>query len=389
MNNILAIPIQEANLRTSVIQSAMKASNVNSLLVSSNANIYYLTGRVFSGYIMITQSDVRYFVKRPAMLQGKNVCHIRKPEDIPSLLTSQVTGNFGFEMDESSYNTCIRLMKIFPDTVPCNADSILRAARAVKTDYQIGQISLSGKKQTEVYCKIPELYKPGMTDVDFQIAIETLSRKNGCLGQFRISGNSMELFMANILAGDNADNPTPYDFAMGGEGQDPSLPVGANGTVIKPGMSIMVDCNGNYTGYMTDMTRVFAVGEIDGLAIKAHNCSRRICNELAELGTAGTQAKDLYNRAVEIAKEEDLEIYFMGHNQKAGFVGHGVGIEINEAPVIAPKSKDILAAGNVIALEPKFVIPGTGAVGIENTYTVCRDGKMKCLTLAPEEIRIL
>ena len=76
----------------------------------------------------------------------------------------------------------------------------------------------------------------------------------------------------------------------------------------------------------------------------------------------------------------------MGHRQHAGFVGHGVGIEINELPVIAPRSRDILAAGNVIALEPKFVIPGVGAVGIENTYRVTDSGPMERLTDAPEEI---
>lgn len=75
----------------------------------------------------------------------------------------------------------------------------------------------------------------------------------------------------------------------------------------------------------------------------------------------------------------------MGHKQKAGFIGHGVGIEINELPVIAPRSHDILQENNVIALEPKFVIPHVGAVGIENTYRVTASG-LESLTLAPEEI---
>ena len=75
----------------------------------------------------------------------------------------------------------------------------------------------------------------------------------------------------------------------------------------------------------------------------------------------------------------------MGHRQHAGFVGHGVGIEVNELPVIAPRSKDILEENNVIALEPKFVIPQVGAVGIENTYVVTNEG-MKSITNAPEEI---
>ena len=73
----------------------------------------------------------------------------------------------------------------------------------------------------------------------------------------------------------------------------------------------------------------------------------------------------------------------MGHASQAGFVGHGVGIEINELPVIAPRSRDIIEAGNVVALEPKFVIPGIGAVGIENTYIAGSDGG-ECITNVAE-----
>ena len=136
-------------------------------------------------------------------------------------------------------------------------------------------------------------------------------------------------------------------------------------------MAIMVDVNGNYTGYTTDMSRVFSVGTLDKLSIKAHNCSLRICHELSSMGKPGIEAKLLYNKAIEIVTEEGLDHLFMGHRQKAGFIGHGVGIEINELPVIAPRSRDILEVGNVIALEPKFVIPGVGAVGIENIGQLC------------------
>ena len=99
----------------------------------------------------------------------------------------------------------------------------------------------------------------------------------------------------------------------------------------------------------------------------------------------GAEAKALWQRAEEIAREEGLHEYFMGHRQKAGFLGHGVGIEINELPVIAPRSRDIIAVGNAVALEPKFVIPGAGAVGIESTYFVHSD-HVENLTDAPEAI---
>lgn len=136
---------------------------------------------------------------------------------------------------------------------------------------------------------------------------------------------------------------------------------------------------------MTDMTRTFYLKEISDLARKAHECSIDICRECAKAGVPGKKASELYELAMEMAENRGLKDYFMGHHQKAGFIGHGVGIEINEAPVLAPRSRDIITEGNVIAIEPKFVIPGTGAVGIENTYVVTAEG-MRCITPAPEEL---
>lgn len=384
---------EEATLRLNKVRTEMRKSEVGAILISDNANIFYLTGRVFTGYIYISSKEtpVRFYVRRPVGLTGDNISYIRKIEDIPALLATQsepVPEVVGIEMDTTSYSDCSRMLKALAVSRPVNANAVMRAARSVKTPLQIQLAAESGIKHESVYRKIPSVYRPGMTDVELQIEIEYLSRKAGCLGQFRISGQSMEIFMGNILAGDNADTPTPYDFAMGGGGQHPSLPVGADGTVIRPGMSVMVDCNGNFTGYMTDMTRVFAPSPLPDEALAAHECSRAICRRIAEIGKPGTEAKTLYEEARSIAREAGFEKYFMGHRQQAGFIGHGVGIEINESPVIAPRSRDILTEGNIIALEPKFVIPGVGAVGIENTYVVENNKPMRCLTNAPEEIII-
>ena len=199
----------------------------------------------------------------------------------------------------------------------------------------------------------------------------------------------MEIFKGSVIAGDNADAPSPYDFAMGGAGTNPSLPVGANGTILKPGMTLMVDMGGNFTGYMTDMTRSFIINKLDNdLALKAHKCSITIEEEIMKVARPGVEAKNLYELAIEIVKAEGLEHYFMGHKQKAGFIGHGVGIEINEVPVLAPKSRDILEENMVFALEPKFVIPGVGAVGNENTFVV-RDSGLEKITIFEEGLTVL
>lgn len=379
------LPAEEASLRLDKVSSQLKASGTEAMLAGDNATLYYLTGRVFAGYAYITDAgEATFFIRRPVELEGDNVVYIHKPEHIPDHLTA-MPKSIALELDITPYSAIGRLQAIFSEAKTVNASPMLQAARATKTAFEIEKIRQSGIRQERVYRLIPKLYRPGMTDLELQVEIERASRLEGCLGQFRISGTSMELYMANLLVGDNADNPTPYDFAMGGAGLDPSLPVGCNGTEIRPGESVMADVNGNYTGYMTDMTRTFALGELSPIAIKAHQCSIDICRELSAMARPGTPAKTLYVKAEEMAKEAGLHEYFMGHRQKAGFVGHGLGIEINEHPVIAPRSRDIIAEGNVFALEPKFVIPGTGAVGIENTYCVGAD-KTECLTNAPEPI---
>ncbi len=384
-DRLMLLAADEAALRMDKVRAQMVASGIEAVLVRDFSNIYYLTGRVFDGYVyMPLTGDALFFVRRPVNLKGDNVINIGKPEHIADHISGMARP--ALELDTLAFSAVGRLCKALDITTPENASSLLRSARSVKTPYEIDLLAADGVRHERVYSLVPRLYREGMTDIELQIEIERAARLEGCLGQFRIAGDSMELYMGNVLAGDNADAPSPYDFAMGGAGADPSLPVGADGTVICPGMAVMVDMNGNYNGYMTDMTRTYALGTLAEKALHAHDVSVEICHTLAAEAHPGMNAKDLYGQAMEIVERHGLQDYFMGHRQHAGFIGHGIGIQVNELPVIAPRSRDVLQVGNVIALEPKFVIPGTGAVGIENTYVLTADNGLQPLTHSPENI---
>lgn len=380
----------ELEKRIAKIQSDLRDAGRDAMLVGSNANVYYLTLRFFRGYIYIPASgNAVWFVMRPSGIdEEKDVVAIRKPEQIPGWLTEHGYGlPSSIELEEGSltYTETTRLAGAFPEAEIFDATPALRKARMVKTPWEIERMKEDGIHQTEAYRRFTKAYREDMTDVEFQIELERILRLEGCLGYSRTSGNLMEINLGSVISGDNADVPTPYEFAMGGAGVDPALPGGADGTTIRPGTTVMVDMNGAFNGYQTDMTRVWRRGEIPEIAMKAHACSLRILRVLEKEALPGVGCSEIYNRAMDIVKEEGLEKYFMGHRQQVAFIGHGVGIELNEMPVLTPRSRDILEEGMTIAIEPKFVIPGVGAVGAENTYVVTPEG-LRNLTPLSEEI---
>ena len=380
----------ELKLRRDKIRALMVQQGIDAALITCNVNLIYTYGRVVSGYLYLPlNAPARLFIKRPNDIEGEHIHPIRKPEQITELLKEcglPLPAKLMLEGDELSFTEYNRLAACFPETevVPCGT-ALIRQARSVKTPIEIEMFRRSGAAHTKAYEQIPSVYQPGMTDRQLSIEIERLMRLEGCLGIFRVFGQSMESFMGSLLAGDNAAVPSPYDFALGGKGLDPSLPGGVSGTLLQAGQCFMVDMGGNFYGYMGDMSRVFSIGRLPEQAYTAHQTCIEIQEEIAAMAKPGTVCEDMYNKAIEIVTKAGFADYFMGVDQKAKFIGHGIGLEINEMPVLAPRMKQELEPGMVFALEPKIVLPGIGPIGIENSWAVTTDGLEK-LTLCKEEI---
>ena len=382
--------LPELKLRRDKIRSLMAQQEIDAALIACNVNLIYTYGRVVSGYLYLPlNAPARLFIKRPNNIEGEHIHPIRKPEQITGLLKEcglPLPVKLMLEGDELPFTEYNRLAACFPETevVPCGT-ALIRQARSVKTPMEIEMFRRSGAAHTKAYEQIPSVYQPGMTDRQLSVEIERLMRLEGCLGIFRVFGQSMEIFMGSLLAGDNAAVPSPYDFALGGKGLDPSLPGGVSGTLLQAGQCFMVDMGGNFYGYMGDMSRVFSIGKLPEQAYAAHQTCLEIQEEIVAMAKPGAVCEDMYNKAIEIVTKAGFADYFMGVDQKAKFIGHGIGLEINEMPVLAPRMKQELEPGMVFALEPKIVLPGIGPVGIENSWAVTTDGLEK-LTLCKEEI---
>ena len=371
------------------IQQAMRQEEADGCLLTMNMNLYYVSGQVFNGYFYLPAEGRPYwFVKRLTIPETNQVHVIRKPEQIPDFfrdLNLAMPRKLLLEADELSYNEYIRLQHVFRAEATGNASALIRHIRMIKTPWEIEQMRISARKHEAVYREIPACYRPGMRDIELQIEIEKRMRVHGSLGYFRAFGSNMDIFMGSLLAGENAGEPSPFDFALGGAGMHASGPLGANGTLLREGTTVMADMSGNYTAYQTDMTRVFSIGKLPDRAYRVHRVALEIQARMERTAKPGVPCAELYRDALAMAGQEGLEDCFMGTRFQAKFVGHGVGLEINELPVLTTRSKDILQPGMTFAFEPKFVLAGIGAVGIENTFLVTDSGVEK-MTLLDENI---
>lgn len=367
----------------------MKKKCIDAALITCNVNLLYTCGRIISGYLYLpADGEPWFFVKRPNNLKGEHIHYIRKPEQIVEILTEKgaiFPKTVMLEGDELSFTEYSRLASVFSFAGCVNGTPLIRQARSIKTDAEMEMFRQAGAAHSRAYQQIPSIYRAGMDDRRFSIEIERLMRLEGCLGLFRVFGQSMEIFMGSVLAGNNAENPSPYDFALGGEGLSPALPGGLNGTILKEGNTVMVDLGGNFNGYMCDMSRVFSIGKLPEEAYRAHQVSLDIQDKITSMAKPGAVCEELYNTAIDMVTRAGYQDYFMGTKQKAKFIGHGIGLEINEFPVLAPRIKQELAPGMVFALEPKIVLPGIGPVGIENSWIVNENGVEK-ITLCSDQI---
>jgi len=379
----------ELELKWRRIQQAMRQEEADGCLLTMNMNLYYVSGQVFNGYFYLPAEGRPYwFVKRLTIPETNQVHVIRKPEQIPDFfrdLNLAMPRKLLLEADELSYNEYIRLQHVFRAEATGNASALIRHIRMIKTPWEIEQMRISARKHEAVYREIPACYRPGMRDIELQIEIEKRMRVHGSLGYFRAFGSNMDIFMGSLLAGENAGEPSPFDFALGGTGMHASGPLGANGTLLREGTTVMADMSGNYTAYQPDMTRVFSIGKLPDRAYRVHRVALEIQARMERTAKPGVPCAELYRDALAMAGQEGLEDCFMGTRFQAKFVGHGVGLEINELPVLTTRSKDILQPGMTFAFEPKFVLAGIGAVGIENTFLVTDSGVEK-MTLLDENI---
>jgi Xaa-Pro dipeptidase len=279
----------------------------------------------------------------------------------------------------------LRYAAMLPDRRLGDAMPAVWAARAPKSAWELERVRAACAQGTAAMQALPELVQVGKAEVDLLSDLASVMRAHGHEGTVRFRGINSEFFFGQVLGGPSAAVPGPTDTPLAGPGLSPSQGRGASRRPLAAGDAIVVDVTGLAGGYVSDQTRSVFLGDPDPRLVAGYETCRAILHACEELLVPGTPASALYERGLEVAGEAGLEKHYMGFGpDRARFVGHAIGLELNEAPALARGLHTSLVDGAVIAVEPKLLYPGLGAVGIENSYVV-RPGRPEQLTLAGDE----
>ena len=283
-----------------------------------------------------------------------------------------------------------RFQKGLGECVVSDATPLIRNVRSVKSSYEINILKDAALIVDKVCKRVPEVLKAGMTDLELSAELEFVARKAGHQGMVRLRGFNNELFYGHVFSGPDSAVPTYSDTPLGGLGLSPSFPQGASYKTIRRNEPITVDFTGIFDGYIVDQTRMFSLGELPEKLAKAYVDMVLILERAKQIAKPGVSWGSVYDECLQMACDMGYQDHFMGSKgAQVSFIGHGVGVELDEYPFIAKGFNDYELKENMtFAFEPKVVFPGLGAVGVEDTFWVGADG-LKHLTFSNHELIVL
>jgi Xaa-Pro aminopeptidase len=397
-SNSQLVPAKEVQRRILSLQAKLGNCNLSGSLILDAIHIFYYSGTMQNGTLFIPAAgDPIFFIRRSlekAKIESsiKNLIKFKRFKEIPPVLDI-----YGYDFPRLGIDECTTplylfnmLKETFPNTTFTDISFVLTEIRAVKSAYEIAQIKEAGERHEAVYSAIPHMLREGITEWELGSAIICKMLKLGSMGVARMARFNSEAFGGNICFGESGNAPCAFDGPGGLVGRSPAFPLLGGNRRLKREDIIYIDTAFGYNGYYTDKTRIFSLGKPKPEVLDAHNICLAIQESIRTMLKPGIRLSEIFERIYDkIVLPSHFEPNFMGFGEnRVQFLGHGIGLVIDEFPAIAKKIDYPLKENMVIAVEPKKGLEGIGLVGVENTFLVTPDGGQR-LTPGSDEITIL
>lgn len=378
------VPAQEIASRIAKLQYQLAKMELEGALILQKADLFYFSGTIQDAHLyiptegkallMVYKSHTRARIESPL----EQVVPLSSPKTLLQMIADHglpIPKTIGMELDVVPANLFMRYQQMLSPVTISDISHPIRWVRAIKSPWEIEQIDTAASFSDQLAAALPEMVEEGETELALAGKIEALARKLGHQGIVRMRLWGSEMFYGHLMVGPNAAESSFMASPTGGVGVSAAIAQGAGHCPIRKDEPILFDYVFIHNGYVSDHTRIFVKGRLPNHLLKAHDAMLKIEATLKKSALPGTVAGDIYNQAVAMAADAGLTDYFMGAaKRRIQFVGHGVGLELDEYPFLAKDQQMRLEEGMVIALEPKVIMPDYGVVGIENTHLVTSGG---------------
>lgn len=387
-NESQKVPLNELNMRMNRFRKEMDRTQPEWELVAifSKINLYYFTGTMQEGMLLIPRDDdATMWVRRSfdRAMDESSFPRIRPMEsyrDAAEFFKLPETCHVEAEIIPIAFLQ--RFQKYFPFKNIKSADKQINKTRSVKSAYELSLMELAGARHSYVLEQcVPRILKKGMSEDELVTELYSVMVREGHHGVARFAMFDTEMVVGQIGFGESSIYPAYFNGPGGNRGISTAVPlIGSRERKLKKGDLVFVDVGFGVDGYHTDKTMTYMFGRpLPERAITFHKKCFEIQNEMARLLKPGNIPAEIYKSVMQ-GLDDEFANNFMGFkNRKVKFLGHGIGLHIDEYPVIAEGFNEPLELGMAIALEPKIGIEGIGMVGVENTFMVTEEGG-RCIT---------
>lgn len=389
-------PATELSDRYQALQCLLQQQGLDGAFILQNSDLFYFTGSIQQGvYYLPSVGEPVYLVRkdfgRARMESGlKNVLPLQSMRQFFDQLHAvgiPLPGKVGLELDVLPVLQFQKYQQLFAPADLVDISPLIRQVRAIKSEFEIGIMKDCALIMDKVFQHAKEIIAVGKTDIELAAELECFARKEGHQGLIRFRGFNSEISFGHVFSGTDTAVPTFLDAPLGGLGPNPAVGQGASYKKIAAGEPIIVDLLIAFDGYLVDQARTMSIGRLPDQLRNAYFAMLKIQEHLFAVAKPGLAWGELYRQCQQLAVDMGYRDHFMGAaGAQVSFVGHGIGIEVDEYPFIARGFKDQLLQENMtFAFEPKAVFPGLGAVGVENSWRVSADG-VKRLTYSDESL---
>lgn len=368
--------------RIEALQARLAEAGVDGALILQRADQIYYTGAAYQGVLAVSaHGDAINFVWRGTGLIGADCpVEVRPTKSFggvhEELKAVNVTRwkRIGFEEDVLPVSMHKRLMnKLFAGGESVDISPLIRTQRSVKSEAELVRMRAAADVLSIGFHAMRDILTEGIQEFEAQSLMEMVLRGAGDQAGGRVRGFNGEA-RGVVASGPSAGVANAFDGPIGQPGRNRLAPMGAGDRTLRTGEPIIIDATCGVDGYMSDMTRTYAIGELEPRFVEAHEFCVELHRRTLTRMVPGATPSELYATAVEEAQAAGYGENFMNRGEsRVRFLGHGIGIEMDEWPVLAKSFDAPLEENMVIAVEPK-VIYEDGGVGVEDTVVVTKEG---------------